>query len=260
MMTNHHNNNNGRVQGKVALVTGGAKGIGRASARLLAAQGAQVLISDVDVAAGEALAAEIGPAATFIRHDASSESDWRHVMAHLREQHGRLDILLNNAGILLHGNIEDATLEDWHKVMRVNADSVFIGCREGIALMKETGGSIINLSSIAALAGRDDYMAYSASKGAVAALSRSVAVFCRRRKYRIRCNTLHPDGVLTDMTSGGLPKGLDPARMTIDSDPMNRMCLPEDVAGSVLFLASDESRAINGVELRIDSGQMVMSI
>ncbi|MBW3505594.1 SDR family oxidoreductase [Pseudomonas sp. NKUCC02_KPG] len=259
-MTNNCNNKAGRVQGKIALVTGGAKGIGRASVRLLAAEGAHVLISDIDVAAGEALAAEIGSAATFIRHDASSESEWRQVMAYLREKHGRLDILLNNAGILLHGSIEEATLESWHKVMRVNADSVFLGCREGIALMKDSGGSIINLSSIAALAGRDDYLAYSASKGAVAALSRSVAVFCRRRKYRIRCNTLHPDGVLTDMTSGGFPKGLDPAAMTIDSDPMNRMCLPEDVAGSVLFLASDESRAINGVELRIDSGQMVMSI
>ena len=260
MMTNNPNNMNGRVQGKVALVTGGAKGIGQASVRLLAAQGAHVLISDLDVAAGEALAAEIGPAASFIRHDASSESDWRDVMAHLREHHGRLDILLNNAGILLHANIEDATLQDWHKVMRVNADSVFIGCREGIALMKQTGGSIINLSSIAALAGRDDYVAYSASKGAVATLSRSVAAFCRRRKYRIRCNTLHPDGVLTDMTRGSFPQGLDPTRLTIDSDPMNRMCLPEDVAASVLFLASDESRAINGVELRIDSGQMIMSI
>jgi 3(or 17)beta-hydroxysteroid dehydrogenase len=91
-------------------------------------------------------------------------------------------------------------------------------------------------------------------------MSRSVAVLCRRRKYRIRCNTLHPDGVLTDMTRGSFPQGIDPARVTIDSDPMNRMCLPEDVAASVLFLASDESRAINGVELRIDSGQMVMSI
>lgn len=260
MMTFNHNTKTGRVQGKVALVTGGAKGIGRASARLLAAEGAHVLISDVDVTAGEALAAEIGSAATFIRHDASSESDWRQVMAYLREQHGRLDILLNNAGILLHGNIEDATLEDWHKVMRVNADSVFLGCREGIALMKDSGGSIINVSSVAALAGRDDYLAYSASKGAVAALSRSVAVFCRRQKYRIRCNTLHPDGVLTDMTRGSLPEGVDPDRLTIDSDPMNRMCRPEDVAASVLFLASDEARAINGVELRIDSGQMVMSI
>ena len=250
----------GRVHGKVALVTGGAKGIGRASARLLAAEGAQVLISDIDVVAGEALAAEIGPAAAFIRHDASSEAEWKQVMAHLRERYGRLDILLNNAGILLSGSVEETSLQDWQKVMRVNADSVFLGCREGIALMKEGGGSIINLSSIAALAGRDDFMAYSASKGAVAALSRSVAVLCRRRKYRIRCNTLHPDGVLTDMSSGGFPQGVDPVRLTINSDPMNRMCLPEDVAASVLFLASDESRAINGVELRIDSGQMVMSI
>ena len=260
MMTLNQNNKNGRVHGKVALVTGGAKGIGAASVRVLAAEGAQVLISDLDVEAGQALAAEIGPAAAFISHDVSSEDAWRQVIDHVRERYGRLDILVNNAGILIAGSIEETSLQAWQKVMRVNADSVFLGCREGIALMKDSGGSIINLSSVAALAGRDDYLAYSASKGAVAALSRSVAVLCRRRKYRIRCNTLHPDGVLTDMTRGSLPEGVDPERMTIDSDPMNRMCRPEDVAASVLFLASDEARAINGVELRIDSGQMVMSI
>lgn len=250
-----------RVQGKVALVTGGASGIGRASACLLVAEGAQVVISDIDDEAGQALARELGPAASFVRHDASSEADWQRVMAGLRERHGRLDILLNNAGILQSGTVEDTSLHDWQKMLRINADSVFLGCREGLALMKEgAGGSIINMSSVAALAGREDFPAYSASKGAVAALSRSVAAFCRRRKYRIRCNTLHPDGVLTDMTRGSFPQGLDPTRLTIDSDPMNRMCLPEDVAASVLFLASDESRAINGVELRIDSGQMIMSI
>ncbi|NWL17999.1 SDR family oxidoreductase [Pseudomonas umsongensis] len=257
MMTD---NNNGRVHGKVALVTGGAKGIGAASVRLLAAEGAQVLISDLDVEASQALAMQIGPTAAFIRHDVSSEAEWRQVIDHVRERYGRLDILVNNAGILIAGSIEETTLADWHKMLRVNADSVFLGCREGIALMKDSGGSIINLSSIAALAGRDDYLAYSASKGAVAALSRSVAALCRRRKYRIRCNTLHPDGVLTDMTRASFPQGVDPNRLTIDSDPMNRMCLPEDVAASVLFLASDEARAINGVELRVDSGQMVMSI
>jgi 3(or 17)beta-hydroxysteroid dehydrogenase len=257
MMTD---NNNGRVHGKVALVTGGAKGIGAASVRLLAAEGAQVLISDLDVEASQALAMQIGPTAAFIRHDVSSEAEWRQVIDHVRERYGRLDILVNNAGILIAGSIEETTLADWHKMLRVNADSVFLGCREGIALMKDSGGSIINLSSIAALAGRDDYLAYSASKGAVAALSRSVAALCRRRKFRIRCNTLHPDGVLTDMTRASFPQGVDPNRLTIDSDPMNRMCLPEDVAASVLFLASDEARAINGVELRVDSGQMVMSI
>lgn len=260
MMPLEQTSKNGRVHGKVALVTGGAKGIGAASACLLAAEGAQVLISDLDVEAGQALAAEIGPTAAFIRHDVSNEDQWRQVIEHVRKRYGRLDILVNNAGILIAGSIEETSLADWHKVMRVNADSVFLGCREGIALMKDSGGSIINLSSIAALAGRDDYLAYSASKGAVAALSRSVAVMCRRRKYRIRCNTLHPDGVLTDMTRGGFPEGIDPNRLTIDSDPMNRMCRPEDVAASVLFLASDEARAINGVELRVDSGQMVMSI
>ncbi len=250
----------GRVAGKVAIVTGGARGIGRASVRLLVREGARVVIADIDEAAGQALVAELGEATCFVRHDASSEAGWQELMTQVRERDGRLDILVNNAGILISGTIEETPLEDWHKLMRINADSVFLGCRAAIGLMKEGGGSIINLSSIAALAGRDDYLAYSASKGAVAALSRSVAAFCRRRKYRIRCNSLHPDGVLTDMTSGGFPAGLDPERMTIDSDPMNRMCRPEDVAASVLFLASDEARAVNGVELRVDSGQMVMSI
>lgn len=251
----------GRVQGKVVLVTGGASGIGRATALLLAREGAQVLISDIDVESGQALANEIGSAAMFMRHDAANEAEWNAVLEALRERYGRLDVLVNNAGILLKGSIEETSLDDWQRALRVNSDSVFLGCRAGIALMKEgAGGSIINISSLAALAGRDDYAAYSASKGAVAALSRSVAALCRRRKYRIRCNSLHPDGVLTPMSSAEYPAGIDPRRLTIDNDPMYRMCLPEDVAASVLFLASDESRAINGVELRIDSGQFVMSI
>lgn len=252
---------NGRVAGKVALITGGASGVGRASALLLAREGARVVISDIDVEKGRALAEEIGPAAFFIEHDASSEADWTRVIETLRLRYGQLDILFNNAGILLKGDIEHTTYSDWQRVQRINSDSVFLGCQAGIALMKEgAGGSIINMSSIAGVAGRDDYTAYSASKGAVAALSRTVAVLCRRRKYRIRCNSLHPDGILTPMTTATLPAGLDPWSLTIDADPMGRMCLPEDVAASVLFLASDESRAINGIELRIDSGQFVMSI
>ncbi|UVE17480.1 SDR family oxidoreductase [Pseudomonas sp. LS44] len=251
----------GRVQGKVALVTGGASGVGRETVLLLAREGAQVLISDINVEAGQALVAEIGGAASFIRHDAASEADWNAVIEALRARYGRLDILVNNAGILLKGSIEDASLDDWHRLQRINSDSVFLGCRAGIALMKEgAGGSIINISSLAALAGKDDYAAYSASKGSVAALTRSVAAHCRRSKYRIRCNSLHPDGVLTPMTNAQYPAGMDPSKFTIDIDPMNRMCLPEDVAASVLYLASDDSRAINGVELRVDSGQFVMSI
>lgn len=251
----------GRVAGKVALITGGASGVGRASALLLAREGARVVISDIDVESGQALAEEIGPSALFIQHDASSEADWARVIDTLRLRYGQLDILFNNAGILLKGDIEHTSYSDWQRVQRINSDSVFLGCRAAIALMKEgAGGSIINMSSIAGVAGRDDYTAYSASKGAVAALSRTVAVLCRRRKYRIRCNSLHPDGILTPMTTATLPAGLDPWSLTIDADPMGRMCLPEDVAAIVLFLASEESRAINGIELRIDSGQFVMSI
>lgn len=251
----------GRVHNKVALITGGASGVGRATALLLAREGARVVISDIDIEGGQALAAEIGPAASFIAHDAACEADWSRVIEAIRELHGRLDILVNNAGILLKGSIEEASLADWQRLMRVNADSVFLGCQAGLALMKEEGGgSIINVSSLAALAGRDDYAGYSASKGAVAALTRTVAALCRRRKYRVRCNSVHPDGVLTPMTRAQYPAGIDPCKLTIDSDPMNRLCLAEDVAASVLFLASDESRAINGVELRVDSGQFVMSI
>jgi len=250
-----------RVKGKVALITGGASGVGRASALLLAREGARGVISDIDVASGRALAEEIGPQGLFIEQDAASEADWTRVIQTIGEHYGQLDILFNNAGILLKGDIENTSLSDWQRVQRINSDSVFLGCRAAIGLMKQGGGgSIINMSSIAGVAGRDDYAAYSASKGAVAALSRTVAVMCRRRKYRIRCNSLHPDGILTPMTTATLPAGLDPWSLTIDADPMGRMCLPEDVAASVLFLASDESRAINGIELRIDSGQFVMSI
>jgi 3(or 17)beta-hydroxysteroid dehydrogenase len=250
-----------RVRNKVALVTGGASGVGRAAVRMLAAEGAKVVITDIDQVAGEALARELGGEACFMHHDAASEADWDRVMASVIERHGRLDILVNNAGILIKGSIEEATLEQWQRLMRINADSVFLGCRAGVAAMKASGGgAIINMSSIAGIAGKDDYAAYCGSKGAIAALTRAVAADCRRKKYRIRCNSIHPDGVMTPMTAASYPAGVDPARFTIDADPMNRACQPEDVAAAIVFLATDEARAINGIELRVDSGQFVMSI
>ena len=251
----------GRIEGKVALVTGGASGVGRATVELFIREGAQVVFTDLNVEAGESLAAGFGGKALFMRHDATSAADWDAVMATVRERFGRLDILVNNAGILLKGSIEDATLDDWQRLMRVNADSVFLGCKAGVALMKEgRGGSIINMSSIAGIAAKDDYAAYGASKAAISGLTRAVAAHCRRAKYRIRCNSIHPDGVMTPMTAGSYPKGVDPARFTIDADPMNRACQPEDVAAAILFLAEDGARAVNGIELRVDSGQFVMSI
>ena len=251
-----------RLINKVAVVTGAASGIGEATVRRFVTEGARVIMTDLNATDGERIAAELGASVLFMRQDVSDPADWQALAALVRERFQRLDVLVNNAGILIPGSIEDATLEQWHKLLRVNADSVFLGCQTAIALMKESGdgGSIVNISSIAALAARDDYMAYGASKGAVAALTRSVAVHCRRQKYRIRCNSVHPDGVMTPMTRGGYPKGIDPALLTIDHDPMNRACLPEDVADAVLYLAADEARAVNGIELRVDSGQFVMSI
>lgn len=251
-----------RLINKVAVVTGGASGIGEATVRRFVAEGARVIMTDLNLADGERIAAELGNGVVFMRHDVSDPADWQALAKLVRQRFQRLDILVNNAGILIPGSIEEATLEQWHALLRVNADSAFLGCQTAVALMKESGGggSIVNISSIAALAARDDYLAYGASKGAVAALTRSVAVHCRRQKYRIRCNSVHPDGVFTAMTRASYPKGLDPARLTIDHDPMNRACLPEDVADAVLYLAADESRAVNGIELRVDSGQFVMSI
>ena len=129
----------GRVEGKIALITGGASGVGRATVELMVKEGAQVVFTDLNVEAGEALAASLGDKAVFMRQDAASAADWDAVMAMLRERFGRLDILVNNAGILLKGSIEDATLDEWQRLMRVNADSVFLGCKAGVAMIKEGG-------------------------------------------------------------------------------------------------------------------------
>lgn len=247
-----------RLSEKVAIVTGAASGIGEAIARLFVHQGAQVVITDLNEVEGVRIANEIG--AVFLHHDVTDEKRWQEVVEDTVSRFGKLDILVNNAGILLPGDIEHTQYGDWKRLMTVNADSVFLGCRAAIAVMKKQGGSIINMSSIAALAAKEDYAGYGASKAAVAALSRAVAADCRLKRYRIRCNSVHPDGVLTPMTRASYPEGIDPELLTIDKDPMNRACRPEDVANGVLYLASDEARAVNGIELRIDSGQFVMSI
>lgn len=247
-----------RLAGKVAIVTGAASGVGEAVARRFVNEGAQLVMSDLNEVDGSRIAAEIG--AVFVRHDVTDPEGWQQLVDKAVSSFGQLDILVNNAGILLKGDIEESSYADWKRLMTVNADSVFLGCKAAIAVMKKQGGAIVNMSSIAALAAKEDYVAYGASKGAVTALTRAVAADCRLKRYRIRCNSIHPDGILTPMTRGGYPEGVDPEMLTIDKDPMNRACRPDDVANGVLYLASDEARAVNGIELRIDSGQFVMSI
>lgn len=232
------------------IVTGGASGIGKQDVLLLASEGARVVITDLNQDGGLALASEIGDSALFVRHDISSEDDWKAVLAATQQRFGRFDGLVNNAGVLVMGSIEDATLEQWQKVHRINADGYFLGCKYAVAAMRTGGGgSIVNMSSVAA-EGWPFCVAYSASKGSVAALTRSVAVHCRSCGYRIRCNSIHPDGVLTPMTLPLLGNP-DPATVSYDADATSRFCDPKDVANLVLFLISDESRFINGAQLRI---------
>jgi len=257
----------GRVQGKVAIVTGAASGVGAEDARLLAREGAKVVLTDINEEAGRAVAQEIcsqngSDAALFLKHDIASEEDWKRVIAATEERFGGLDVLVNNAAILLYGNIEDTDYATWQKIQRVNSDGYFLGCHYGLAAMKRRGaGSIVNMSSMAGIGGVSSFCAYSASKGAVAALTRSIAAHCRMNLYKIRCNSIHPDGIATPMVTGlhqTMPKGKHSAVRMMDPKQMHaRFAQPIDIANLVLFLASDESRFINGAELRIDNGYLM---
>jgi 3(or 17)beta-hydroxysteroid dehydrogenase len=252
----------GRVQGKVAIVTGAAGGVGEADAILLAQEGAKVVLTDVNEELGRKVAEKIGDAARFVKHDIASEDDWKRVIAYTEETFGGLDILVNNAAILIYGNIENTDLATWQKINRINSDGYFLGCHHGLAAMKKRGGgSIVNMSSMAGIGGVGSFCAYSASKGAVAAMTRSIAAHCRMNLYKIRCNSIHPDGIMTPMVAGlhaSMPKGTTSAVRTMDQKQMMaRFAKPTDIANLVLFLASDESSFINGAEMRIDNGYLM---
>jgi 3(or 17)beta-hydroxysteroid dehydrogenase len=257
----------GRVEGKVAIITGAASGVGKEDAILLAREGAKVVLTDINEEAGRAVAKQInekhgGDSALFIKHDIASEDDWKMVVGKTEETFGGLDILVNNAAILIYGNIENTNLADWQKIQRINSDGYFLGCHYGIAAMKKRGGgSIVNMSSMAGIGGVGSFCAYSASKGAVAAMTRSIAAHCRMNLNKIRCNSVHPDGIATPMVAGlhaSMPKGQHSAVRMMDPKQMQaRFAQPQDIANLVLFLASDESRFINGAEMRIDNGYLM---
>jgi 3(or 17)beta-hydroxysteroid dehydrogenase len=251
----------GRVSGKVAIITGAASGVGKEDALLLAREGAQVVLTDVNEDAGRAVARDIGDAALFVRHDIASEDDWKQVIKTTQDKFGGVDILVNNAAILAYGTIETTTLELWQKIQKINSDGYFLGCHYGLEAMKSRpNGSIVNMSSMAGIGGQSSFCAYSASKGAVAALTRSVAAHCRAQLYKIRCNSIHPDGIATPMVFNLHKDGSGGTGYIREKDPKQlqaRFAQPQDIANLVLFLASDESKFINGAEMRIDNGYLM---
>lgn len=245
----------GRVSGKVALISGAASGLGRADAAVLAREGASVILTDVNDEAGESAAEAIrasGGTARFMHQDVTDENRWSQVIDDIEKEHGQLDILVNNAGIAVVETIEQCTLESFRLQNAVMNDSVFLGCKTALPLMhKSGGGSIVNMSSIASHMGYPVFFAYSAAKGAVRSMSKAIAVHCQMNGYKIRVNTIHPGAIDTPM----IDKTTSDLGLTDKSDisPVVGMGSPEDVANAVLFLASDESRFINGTEILIDN-------
>jgi 3(or 17)beta-hydroxysteroid dehydrogenase len=249
-----------RVKGKVAIITGAASGMGKADAQLLAAEGAQVVLTDLNEVDGQAVAEAIGENALFVPHDVTDEDNWKAVISATLEKFGRLDILVNNAGMMAMGSVVDADLESYRKVNAVNNEGVFLGCKHAIPAMEKSdgGGSIINMSSVAALHGMSFIAAYSASKGAVAGLTKSVALYCREQNNGIRCNSIHPDGVKTPMIVKVATGNDTASQEEIDElAAFVPMCEPEDIANLVLYLASNESGFVNGTEMVIDNAATI---
>jgi len=245
----------GRLAGKVALITGAASGIGRATAALFHREDAKVAAADRNEAGLKAL----GPDADLtLAQDVTDEARWRAVVDEVVGAFGRLDILVNSAGVAVLGTIETTTLEDWRTVNAVNAEGTFLGCREAVRAMKERGGgSIVNLSSAAGMIGDASSAAYCASKGAVRLLTKSAALHCARAGYEIRVNSVHPSFAETPMVLEGIARAKDPERIRaglMRASPMGRMGQAEEVALTILFLASDESSFTTGAEFMVDGG------
>lgn len=234
-----------RMDGKIAFITGGASGLGRAEARMLAREGAAVVITDVNEEMGRAVAAEIG--CSFIAHDVRSEQEWAAAIAWTVQRFGRLDVLINNAGVVLMADVEHTTLDQFRFINAVHAEGTFLGCKYGMAAMKECGGVIVNTSSLTALRGYSATFAYAAAKGAIRSMTTTVAAHCREHGYRVRCNAIFPGVIDTPLVRTAL------------GDGVAGLGQPDDVANAVLFLASDESRHLNGAELVIDNGVAAMA-
>lgn len=254
------------LTGKIAIVTGGAGGIGGAAARRLASVGAKVFITDMQEETGDALAQEIG--GTFLPHDVSSEEQWQAVIDTVREQSDFIDILVNSAGI--SGDFTNSglatTLTEWRRVLGINLDGTFLGCRMVMPIMIEAGqGSIINISSATSFMATPTGLAYGASKAAVEQLSRSMAIIGARDGKQVRCNSVHPGVIATDMHNSILSKLADRQGVTaaeveaqrLGAVPLGRRGSADDIASMIVYLASDEARYITGTAMRVDGGWTV---
>jgi len=247
----------GRLAGKVALITGGASGIGAACATRFAAQGARVVVTDVQDGEAVARAAD----GVFLRHDVTDEAQWTAAVDHAMRAYGRLDIVVNNAGVFTPAPIEDLDLEVWNRVLAVNLTGVMLGCKHGIRAMKANpggpSGAIVNVSSITGFIGLASSAAYTASKGGVRLLTKSVAVHCARAYGKIRCNSLHPGVIDTPMNQAAFDASGDPDGMRAmfsGLQPLGRMASADEMADCALFLASDEASFVTGTELLADGG------
>lgn len=250
----------GQLEGKVAIVTGGASGIGAATVERFVQEGAKVLSTDVQEALGQSVADEAG--ALFMTQDVSAPDAWDQVMAKVQSEYGRLDILVNNAGIVIGKNIEDVDLESWHHLLGINLTGVMLGCQKAIAAMRQnpggSRGSIINIASTSAFAALPGDVTYTASKSAVRMLSKSVAVHCAHNGLNIRCNNLIPGATHTaiiDTAAKNVPGMVDIAAAM---SPMNRIGQGSDLAAAAVYLAGDDSGFVTGSDLLVDGGMLAV--
>ena len=251
----------GRMEGKIALITGGASGLGRETAALFVREGGRVAVTDINVKGGRAVADEIGDGAIFLDHDVTSEDQWIAVLDQTMAAFGGLHVLVNSAGIGLSKSVEDIELEEWRKVHAIDLDGVFLGCKHAIAKMAASGGgSIVNISSIAGIIAGHNMAAYNSAKAGVRHLSKSVALHCARKGYNIRCNSVHPAFIDTPILDSykerfGAAVALGKFARQI---PLGRVGQPLEVAYAILYVECDESTFTTGTELIIDGGISAM--